>query len=413
MFQSDNDLIPRSAPKPSKSNLDATVFQPAVPEISIVFTQKSSESSTAPRIPVTTSYSVWKDKCLPQVSASQQNVSASPELPTTSKQLSLYPMRAQAIEPFLKCPYSERISSYATNSAETVQLLTSHSSDSKLTQNCRDSASFPSKYIEENKPVICAETQTETLRKGLDELDINNLASKKDIENIKSMLMEIKTEHEHLLKIIKSFQEERHFDKTKPNSKDVGTQIDLESTKDRFNNESSKVKNALTEQNLLKNLDHIESNTSEKQTTKINHNLTLLKTLNEHGIVSRGSFTNRDTQTNIFHPNLVLPKPITEQSMVMNELAAKYLQNGKLCEILEEDFIEKKVKCHNNENVENLYKHPNDFSTASYKYLKKYRLLPEENNNASDNNSLQILKPENRQEHLLDLEMIRCKPKFL
>lgn len=94
-----------------------------------------------------------------------------------------------------------------------------------------------------------------------------------------------------------------------------------------------------------------------------------------------------------------LVKPATEQSMVMNELAMKYLPSHKLSDLLQE--------IHTNENhsplrvIDNVLRtpvsdSPNDISNASYKYLKKYRLLPDEEEN-----------------HDLDLDAIRNQPKFL
>lgn len=83
----------------------------------------------------------------------------------------------------------------------------------------------------------------------------------------------------------------------------------------------------------------------------------------------------------------------------MNELAMKYLPSHKLSDLLQE------IHTHENHSplriIDNVMRtpvaeSPNDISNASYKYLKKYRLLPEEEENQD-----------------LDLDAIRNQPKFL
>lgn len=86
---------------------------------------------------------------------------------------------------------------------------------------------------------------------------------------------------------------------------------------------------------------------------------------------------------------LALPKPTTDKSLMMNELALKYLPNEKLVELLKELNVAQKPALEPPttplRNTENFERGPSDISNASYKYLKKYRLLPEDQVNDREN----------------------------
>lgn len=111
-----------------------------------------------------------------------------------------------------------------------------------------------------------------------------------------------------------------------------------------------------------------------------------------------------------------LAKPNTEKSMVMNELALKYLRQP-VDELMKDMRLGASPKSPNPEPlrpIDNIghAQSPNDISNASYKYLKKYRLLPEE--------QLEPVCPQSPMAatapspHIqLDLENIRNQPKLL
>lgn len=85
----------------------------------------------------------------------------------------------------------------------------------------------------------------------------------------------------------------------------------------------------------------------------------------------------------------LLPKASTEKSLFMNELAIKYLPNDKLAELFQDmsiDSLDTNQLDHVSNvrlipplrSVENFEKKSTEISNDSYKYLKKYRLLPED-----------------------------------
>lgn len=100
-----------------------------------------------------------------------------------------------------------------------------------------------------------------------------------------------------------------------------------------------------------------------------------------------------------------LPKSSSDTSIAMNELALKYLPNEKLVELLNELnmdcpqpptiqqnhlpsnpslALKNNPTTPNRVNKENFERAPTDISNASYKYLKKYRLLPEDHEDGRD-----------------------------
>lgn len=91
----------------------------------------------------------------------------------------------------------------------------------------------------------------------------------------------------------------------------------------------------------------------------------------------------------------VMPKSASDTSLAMNELALKYLPNEKLAELLKELNMDCPATTAASNipttpvrgNVDKYEKGPSDISNASYKYLKKYRLLPEDHEDDSSNNN--------------------------
>lgn len=71
-------------------------------------------------------------------------------------------------------------------------------------------------------------------------------------------------------------------------------------------------------------------------------------------------------------------KSASDTTFAMNELALKYLPNEKLAELLKELNMECPAVTPEEIHRTPLDKAVSDISNASYKYLKKYRLLPED-----------------------------------
>ncbi|XP_055918921.1 uncharacterized protein LOC129950974 [Eupeodes corollae] len=384
MFQSENDdLIPRCAPKPIASDVKATECRPSVPEISIVFSQKPSENLSCSPSNIITSYSVWKNKCIPSDPYPQDAVSLYNELSLTSKRSNVYPLRT-----------GESATSSINNTMEYVPLnkpqYLDRAGKNKISSNfiprCVLDNSKQKQYqasslkpLEENSPLVSVGTQTDVFLIDDNLCDKKTLATKEDIAEIKSLILKMETEQRHLLETLQNLVKEKLYsEKNKPKSRDIGVQNVL------FNEGIS------TEEPL-----NIQNNLKERALTDYQLSKVQIACTDEIPEIT---------------------KTATDRSIVMNELAEKYLPIAKLTDMLEEFPKGKKVKnlCElPSKTTDNLDKNATDLSTASYKYLRKYRLIPEENNNLSKNNDFHRLKSDNKLENLLDLEIIRCKPKFI
>ncbi|XP_055849813.1 uncharacterized protein LOC129914531 [Episyrphus balteatus] len=399
MSQSENeDLVPRCAPKPSPSDLIAAEFNPSVPEISMVFSQIGSRQCVSQ--PNVTTYSIWKNKCMPNVGPSEGQ-SYNNEITTTSKRSNVYPLRTEAVLAGQIVSNKTEYLNIAAKNAESTAIV-SYSLESESTKFSQRGI-LPSSYCkhseiggqQKHEPVltkslqddvltICAGTQTDSFCNDTNE-HISNLATKEDIVKLKSLITGMQQEHRRLLQTIQDLlQKKLCFDTNKTKLKDEGTQTD----------EELEIRNAIPKPS------HIKYNFTDEDLKK----------------VEDYDYTHKQIPQTYSTAMCRLIKPVTDQSMVMNELEVKYLPNEKFNHMLEDVFIGTKAQNQYEsvlKNKENLDRNPTDLSTASYKYLKKYRLLPEDNNNVSIINSVPKLNSENKQENLLDLDVIRCKPKFM
>lgn len=121
-------------------------------------------------------------------------------------------------------------------------------------------------------------------------------------------------------------------------------------------------------------------------------------------------------------------KPSTEKSMVMSELALKYLPQKQINELMDELRLSPKTTV--NEvapnaggnttplrQIDNFTQSPSNMSNASYKYLKKYRLLPEEqmtyDHHLQRTESPGRASPQRQSPAMLDLDNIRNQPKLI
>lgn len=341
MLQPNSDLVPRSPPKPTHSNFYANEFRPSVPEISMVLHSEPSMSMST---------KIRKDNLLTTIIAQENCKSDIQDDP--------------AIIPFSKCCYNQN---------QTPNRCLLEHKNYKFSQKCdvneSESASFSYKYLDRGLNPSTG-TQTSGYYECFDNFDIHNFASKKDVEDIKDMIEEVKKDNKFLIETLQKFLQE--------NKPRMVAYSDENITKGTSKCKSPKTAYVLTEKELIKNLNQ---HNDEKTTTY------------EH--------ERKPNQLSIF--------PVSEQSVVMNELAAKYVPNEKINDLLETAVIRREIK---SENEDNLYRNTPELSTPSYKYLKKYKLLPEENNNSFAMNGMPSLD-QNKEKNLLDLELIRSKPKFL
>ncbi|XP_046810339.1 uncharacterized protein LOC111679641 [Lucilia cuprina] len=253
---------------------------------------------------------------------------------------------------------------------------------------------------------ICAGTQTDAsldspnnYKHNLQFGSLSNLASKQDVDEIRLILEGIQQEQQRMLKMLETllFKPVTQFS-TKPQSRDMGVQADcLENDNIPFTNgDANEAEFDIPQQALVKNkfLQHLKPTSNIMQTPKgkpmaqsttyrPNSPQTLrFQTEQQQEVASAPTYQQVNSK-----PPPSLHKSASDTSLAMNELALKYLPNEKLAELLNELNMEcpaggvninplpsTPVRCSGNK----FEKGPSDISNASYKYLKKYRLLPED-----------------------------------
>ncbi|KAL5286447.1 hypothetical protein ACFFRR_007838 [Megaselia abdita] len=403
MYNGSEDLLPRSAPVPSVTSAPVTIAKPTVPEVSIIFGEKKTSNGTnSNAIPKPIqSYSDWKKQCLPHVMYHDEGVQAGSSSEISPRN-NIYPMKAPVISqsrlsmspqaPVYTSPSQQarvatppmiqpqqqvhlgsinnfpmqpaRITTPPVHQNEPFSIDNNLISSLKQALGLRDP--FPvnqtrEQLIQSMQPptalTICAGTQTDPEPKAPVVSNTADFATKEDVREIMNVLHEMRTEQIQLMQLLQITLENRSV------TREVGIQCEI---------------------NVSANQHHLALE-DYRATPKAN-----------------GHFQkSRTPQQNFRTPykNQVLSKPTTEQSLVMNELAMKYLPSHKLSDLLQE------IHTHENHSplrvIDNVLRtpiseSPNDISNASYKYLKKYRLLPEEEENQD-----------------LDLDAIRNQPKFL
>lgn len=118
----------------------------------------------------------------------------------------------------------------------------------------------------------------------------------------------------------------------------------------------------------------------------------------------------------------------TEKSLVMSELALKYLPQKQINELMDELRLSPKTAVNDIapntggnttplRRIDNFTQSPSNMSNASYKYLKKYRLLPEEqmayDHQLQRTGSPGSGSPQCQSPAMLDLDNIRNQPKLI
>ncbi|XP_037815570.1 uncharacterized protein LOC119606216 [Lucilia sericata] len=257
---------------------------------------------------------------------------------------------------------------------------------------------------------ICAGTQTDASLDSSNNYQHNlqsgpwsNLASKQDVDEMRLILEGMQQEQQRMIKMLETllFNPAAQF-AIKPQSRDMGVQADcVENDNQPFTNGDALTNNQaefdIPQQAVAKNkfLQHLKPSPSnilqtpkgkpmaQSTTYRPNSPQTLrFQTEQNHEVASAPTYQQVSSK-----PPPSLHKSASDTSLAMNELALKYLPNEKLAELLNELNMECPTGQVNNyplpstpvrQSGDKFEKGPSDISNASYKYLKKYRLLPED-----------------------------------
>ncbi|KAH8348817.1 hypothetical protein KR084_011462 [Drosophila pseudotakahashii] len=414
------DMLPRSAPRPSAAvpmGHTNDIIRPTVPEVSILFgqppqdqqmqqhQQQPPQQEPSPRAAPT--FASWKKQMLPRVNfspilATELGPRTTPNnnnnSPCSSKEYIMMP----------------RDRNYTNDSPRSANHMTSNSGGynaepKQVYQTRRLSSSSNADVL-----TICAGTQTESFnpsppRNALppvvySDIDVSHLANKSDLAAVVSLLESMRQEQRELRNLCELFLEQQQ--RTKPEaicrpSRTTASQCDILTTNNAGRRISPIIQDYIAE----------EEETLPSPQARV---IPQFQSPRPNPPMAQSTGYRANTPQGKRIPQLA--KPNTEKSLVMNELALKYLRQP-VDELMKDMRLSASPKSPNPEplrQIDNLAhtQSPNDISNASYKYLKKYRLLPEEQmEHVCPQSPMAASASSPRMQ--LDLENIRNQPKLL
>ncbi|XP_067626758.1 uncharacterized protein ana2 [Eurosta solidaginis] len=483
MFQLETeDMLPRSAPKPSVP-LDlntAAIVRPTVPEVSILFGAQQAE--TANSLPTTTAhqpnqqtYAAWKKQVLPKVTfppagsevysinghvVSAASVTSEPSTtssnePTaignTQATTNLYPLRpvTASVSPqpsyvhsnantYVSCQPTTHLQEYRRSIGQALYIQPNTQENIQRRTITHEYAQAPTS--DRDVLTICAGTQTDpTLLidspTKINSTHLANMATKEELQRVLVLLGEMRMEQMRLIETLLAQQQSNTAQRT-VSYHDVSTQY---ATADYCIYHEKQNQFPQVDYEGMEGYNRMPTAHDRYQPIK-EMNAYILDSPQQpaaqstayHPLAPRA--TNAPTKSNLM---VVHNKANTEKSMLMNELAMKYLPNEQLNELLHELNIVPAVTQRPStplRPIENIERRPSDISNASYKYLKKYRLLPEEHDKAKeeltpsnsplaqiatqqphqlDKSPYQHKATPPQKPHMVDLENIRRQPKLI
>ncbi|EDV35611.1 uncharacterized protein Dana_GF12564 [Drosophila ananassae] len=420
------DMLPRSAPRPSAAvpmGHSDGIIRPTVPEVSILFGQPPQDQQNLPQQPTNEptprsapTFASWKKQMLPRVNFSPVLATELGPRPTTSP---AHSNPATSSKEYVIIP---RDRGYGDDSPSSAKSLPSNTgpvyaeAKKQFHQPRRLSSGSTSDVL-----TICAGTQTDlpnpspprTLLPSVvySDIDISNLAHKSDLASMVSLLESLRQEQQQLRRLCEKMLEEQHRTK----AENISNPTRTTATQCNILTASSEKRSSPIIQDYIV-LDEEEEPLPQpvRQARIIPHFQSPRPT--PPMAQSTGYRANTPQAKRI--PQLA--KPNTEKSMVMNELALKYLRQP-VDELMKDMRIGASPKSPNPEPLRPIdnftHSHsPNDLSNASYKYLKKYRLLPEEQLDYAARDQVGPQSPvtaSSSPQIQLDLENIRNQPKLL
>ncbi|XP_001361543.2 uncharacterized protein ana2 [Drosophila pseudoobscura] len=392
------DMLPRSAPRPSASaplGLAADqIVRPTVPEVSILFGQPPSQpqpepipQQPAPESDSRPSFASWKKQMLPRVNFS----------PILATELGPRPVPASANFP--SSPSASSNDYYITprervyaNEAPSSKYQSPRHSGSGYAEPVRHyhQSMRPPVQVATDVLTICAGTQTEAVHIPpskttlpsvvYSDIDISNLVNKNDLAAVVDLLESMHQEQQQLRSLCEALlknQQAKVGSSAMP-CRTVASQCDILAT-----NNTKRVAPVIH--------DYI---VEEDEPSPAPRSRGLVQFQSPRDTPPRAQSTEyrANTPKTTRMPSAgVVSKPNTEKSMVMKELALKYLRQP-VDDLMQEmslspspadvTCIQKSPQAEPLRQIDNINvvhsQSPNDMSNASYKYLKKYRLLPEE-----------------------------------
>ncbi|EDW60100.1 uncharacterized protein ana2 [Drosophila virilis] len=444
MFETE-DMLPRSAPRPSApiplGHTDEIV-KPTVPEVSILFGQAPQQQAQlqqqqAPVQRPANSFASWKKQILPRVNFSPVlTTELGPGNPTSATPGAISTASGGNEYNFLPRTraFDERIAP-AHSVGSNVNLGFAVSGPNQYTREAFATDDLvPKPRLPQSNATaadvltICASTQTEPetisdLKDARPEL--TNLADKKDIRELLTLLETMRQEQKQLKRLCESLAQQQLQASTKTFKETASQCAILVPTK---GNAAVKRITPIVHDYIVEE-DELELPARQLPQFQSPHAAPPVAQ-------STGYRANTPQGKQSPVPQLAasaLPKSNTDKTLVMNELALKYLPQRQINELMEDLHVSPKtgndvmVNAGSNSTplrqIDNFSPSPSNMSNASYKYLKKYRLLPEEQLGYDHH----ILSPQavhkiprsgspaaaQHQEPMLDLDNIRNQPKLL
>ncbi|KAH8277849.1 hypothetical protein KR018_008536 [Drosophila ironensis] len=416
------DMLPRTAPKPSApaplAHCDGIV-RPTVPEVSILFGAPPQEQQKIPQerrsdpVQRAPTFASWKKQMLPRVNfspvlvtelgprAASGTTHGGHSAPVASKEYVIVPRDRRCDEDRGPCA--------STLTAMTAATGTVYAEAKNQFREERRAANSSNSDV----LTICAGTQTDPMnpvpqQKSLpsvvySDIDISHLATKDDVATLVSLLESLRQEQQQQLRsFCEAFGHQRQPTK---DTRAMGSQCDILTTND------AKRASPIMQDYIIEEAETVPNPVRQARVVPHFHS--------PRNTPPMAQSTGYRANTPQAKRTPQLSKPNTEKSVVMNELAMKYLRQPVDALMMEMRLgpSHRQLDTEPLRQIDNLThpQSPNDISNASYKYLKKYRLLPEEVDYEVDGHvgPKSPLAATSSPQMQLDLENLRNQPKLL
>ncbi|KAH8254124.1 hypothetical protein KR032_008574 [Drosophila birchii] len=427
MFEPETeDMLPRSAPRPSAAvpmGHTNEIIRPTVPEVSILFGQPPQQQEPmiqmqmqpaqeqAPRSEPT--FASWKKQMLPRVNFSPILTTELGPRPAPSSGNNNF---VASSNEYIPIPRERQYANEPAPCAISSGGMYNESRKQQFQPARRLSTPSSSDVL-----TICAGTQTDAVnvtssRTSLpsvvySDIDVSNLVNKNDMATVVSLLEAMRQEQQQLRRLCETLleQQQAKAEAVPKPSRTTASQCDI-LTSSKINNHGGKRITPIIQDYIVEEQEPPPVRVIPQQFQSPRPALPMAQSTAYRANTPQGP-AKRIPQ---------LAKPNTEKSMVMNELALKYLRQpvDELMKDMRLGGGSPKSPNHAEplRQIDNLGHtpvqsgSPNDISNASYKYLKKYRLLPEEQLDYARSPQSPLAAPPQMQ---LDLENIRNQPKLM
>ncbi|KAH8415922.1 hypothetical protein KR222_003556 [Zaprionus bogoriensis] len=452
------DMLPRAAPRPSAPvplGHTSEVVMPTVPEVSILFGQhppqqqqqqqpQQQQQQTAASVarPIG-SFASWKKQILPRVnfspvlttelgpapSPSPTASTAAISTPPASNDYNYLP-RSRAFEADRPAPMQTMANS--ANIAYASTPPTAH----YVRETYHTDAIVPPARLSNSNPhppaasavsdvlTICAGTQTDadtmSARRDAPGAEFSDLANKQDLRELLDLVNIMRQEQLQLRRLCESLVQQQQQANAKT-YKETATQCEIVAA--NKNNAMVKRTTPIVHDYIVEE-DEVPATYEKPARVLPQFQSPRAASPMAQSTGYRPNTPQGKQATTPMPPAAATSKPSTEKSLVMSELALKYLPQKQINELMDELRLSPKTTAVNEvasntagsttplRQIDNFTQSPSNMSNASYKYLKKYRLLPEEQM-AYDHQLQRTGSPGGKQHAMLDLDNIRNQPKLI